>query len=139
MVIVTSVTFVRGLAGLLLLHLHHGLGGHGGQLVPRHVVDRALHAAAGHAVALVHQDHCSTQQLQGALQSIGGLLTEIRLRQGNCEESCHEAANPQTTAHCCKTTVFCSVVYFISKCLVEFPFKEKSAWSLTGSQRIINF
>ena len=74
MVIKTSVTFVRGLAGLLLLHLHHGLGGDGGQLVPRHVVDRALHAAAGHAVALVHQDHCSTHQLQGALQSIGGNL-----------------------------------------------------------------
>ena len=61
-----DITFIRGLAGLLLLHLHHGLGGHGGELVPRHVVDRALHAAAGHAVALVHQDHCSTQQLQGA-------------------------------------------------------------------------
>ena len=62
---VVIVTLVRGAAGLLLLHLQQGGGGDGGQLVPRHVVDRALHAAAGHAVTLVQQDHCSTHQLQG--------------------------------------------------------------------------
>ena len=62
---VVIVTLVRGVAGLLLLHLQQGGGGDGGQVVPRHVVDRALHAAAGHAVTLVHQDHCSTHQLQG--------------------------------------------------------------------------
>ena len=66
------VTLVRGAAGLLLLHLQQGGGGDGGQVVPRHVVDRALHAAAGHAVTLVHQDHCSTPAAGG--QSIGEYL-----------------------------------------------------------------